>query len=879
MDTMRRAYHGKGGGGGGRRLERRNATKHISYDSHSRRPRRSLDSDQSSYDESESSSHSREDWSLDEYRVLGDTSVEEMTNVCRYLGLPGPASLGIGRDAWDAAKWHNSSVASRGDSMISEDDPKDFTFVVSPPTSDAPTSPQGSFRDLHGRGKDVASDQETGDYDGLSRSPSKHKNDADAADVASFIERHRDEPEDQREQDKQSHRFSPLWRNRSASMPAAQSRPMSPHQSSVVLVGTPKASLLGSKIFNYPDPTSHIQRARSQPVMPADMPSGEAREVRGEKSNSGSLSRGLPPSVVAKSQPDQRNSRDISAHPASVATREVPMPRLVDSSSRSSSSSDGSGEFREPPGYARAEKLPEQRASERKQDIVREQAVAAFRPGSLTRPPPISVFNLPPEAFSTHDLLNGLGPPDASVDVFGKRDMQSDSDDERPDDTANDEDFVESPSSRENVVVGRTAESIHTPQDPVIEVRDHTSTVQIAVVSNDGNTGLDASAPGGGVKDTAEDRASELESDGEQKSPGVDVQAEGTTAPSEDIMSINLTQAPVPVEEGVQDLSPVTDDETRAQTPTFPWSKGDLLGAGSFGTVYEAVDSNGSFFAVKEVSLTDNDKNAQQCISQLEQEIELLSRFKHDNIVQYLGTQRADGKLYIFLELVSKGSLASLCKKFKLTHSQIVAYTRQILKGLKYLHDMNIVHRDIKCANILVDVKGTCKLADFGLAKQISALDQLKSCKGSAYWMAPEVIDPKKTYWLPADIWSLGCSVLEMFTGSPPFGDQEWYRVLWKVGHGEAPPIPEELSDDAKDFIQQCLEVNPTRRPTATVLLQHKFVATSITPTNSGQLNPQMVVSSLQTITEERSGDFTKSSGLYRSSLGNSPLSNGHSGH
>lgn len=88
------------------------------------------------------------------------------------------------------------------------------------------------------------------------------------------------------------------------------------------------------------------------------------------------------------------------------------------------------------------------------------------------------------------------------------------------------------------------------------------------------------------------------------------------------------------------------------------------------------------------------------------------------------------------------------------------------------------------------------------------------------------------------------------------------YRVLWKVGHGEAPPIPEELSDDAKDFLEQCLEVNPSKRPSATVLLQHKFVATSITPTNSGQLNPQMVVNSLHTIAEERSGDFTKSSGL-----------------
>ncbi|BBN06644.1 mitogen-activated protein kinase kinase kinase 1 [Marchantia polymorpha subsp. ruderalis] len=875
MDTVRRAYPLKGGGGGGkgRRLDRRNAKKDISYNS-------ARDSDYSSHDGSESSSHSREDWS--DYRVSGPHSVEEITVVCEFLGLGGPASLGISPEAWNAAMASHPFDSSagdpsmvigdeargvdsprvstpRGDARYAEDEEKEFTFVVSSrPTelensSSAPTSREScASSDSPSRSKGASVDREAG-LDGLGKSPSKRKNDADALAVASFIEKHRPEPE------KQSQRF---WR-RGNSLPAAPSKPMSPHPSSGIELRSRQGSLLGPKIL---DPHAQFQRVRSEPVTPADMPSPisrEARQPRDEQSSTGSLSRGLP--RVTRPLPGQRGSPDISQAAAAVAPREEAMPRLVDSSSRSSS--DGSGEFRVSP---RADKSPEQRASDRKQ------AMADFRPGSLNRPPPLNLHDLAPDMFSTHDLLIALAP----VDVVRAPQSPSDSDvdDDGP---PNDEDSVDSPPSRDNAVVGQTAESVHTPQDLVVEVRDPSSAVQIAVVSHDGSSaaGPDSRAPGVAGDGTAEGRpAAELQSNGElQPSP------DGPSAPSEDSLSVNLTQSPVPVDGGLLDLSAVTDYETRPQTPTFPWSKGDLLGAGSFGTVYEAVDSNGSFFAVKEVSLTDTDRQAQQCISQLEQEIELLSRFKHDNIVQYLGTQRADGKLYIFLELVSKGSLASLCKKFKLTHSQIVAYTRQILKGLKYLHDMNIVHRDIKCANILVDVRGTCKLADFGLAKQISALDQLKSCKGSAYWMAPEVIDPKKTYWLPADIWSLGCSVLEMFTGSPPFGDQEWYRVLWKVGHGEAPPIPEELSDDAKDFLEQCLEVNPSKRPSATVLLQHKFVATSITPTNSGQLNPQMVVNSLHTIAEERSGDFTKSSGLSsRSSLGNSPVSpvsNGHSGH
>ncbi|CAK9253863.1 unnamed protein product, partial [Sphagnum jensenii] len=254
------------------------------------------------------------------------------------------------------------------------------------------------------------------------------------------------------------------------------------------------------------------------------------------------------------------------------------------------------------------------------------------------------------------------------------------------------------------------------------------------------------------------------------------------------------------------------------------WRKGDLLGSGSFGTVYEGLGNNGSFFAVKEVSLLDEGRQAKQAILQLQQEITLLSELKHENIVQYLGTQRTEDKLYIFLELVSKGSLASLYKRYPMVEEQVRAYTHQILHGLKYLHDRNIIHRDIKCANLLVDVNGVVKLADFGMAKELDKLGKLKSVKGSPYWMAPEVIDGTKTYGIAADIWSLGCTVLEMVTGKPPLSELDWPVVVWRVGHGEAPPIPENLSVDLKDFIKQCLEVDVNKRPTVDILLHHPLV-------------------------------------------------------
>uniref|UniRef100_A0ACD5ZFD4 Uncharacterized protein n=1 Tax=Avena sativa TaxID=4498 RepID=A0ACD5ZFD4_AVESA len=254
-----------------------------------------------------------------------------------------------------------------------------------------------------------------------------------------------------------------------------------------------------------------------------------------------------------------------------------------------------------------------------------------------------------------------------------------------------------------------------------------------------------------------------------------------------------------------------------------PWIKGGHIGSGSFGSVYEAISDDGFFFAVKEVSLVDQGINAKQRIVQLEHEVSLLSRLEHDNIVQYYGTDKEDGKFYIFLELVTQGSLAALYQKYCLQDSQVSAYTRQILHGLNYLHQRNVLHRDIKCANLLVDSNGLVKLADFGLAKEMSILSQARSSKGTVYWMAPEVAKAKP-HGPPADIWSLGCTVLEMLTGKVPYPDMEWTHALLKIGRGIPPKIPDTLSEDARDFITRCVQANPKDRPSAAELLDHPFV-------------------------------------------------------
>ncbi|PRQ21594.1 putative mitogen-activated protein kinase kinase kinase STE-STE11 family [Rosa chinensis] len=268
------------------------------------------------------------------------------------------------------------------------------------------------------------------------------------------------------------------------------------------------------------------------------------------------------------------------------------------------------------------------------------------------------------------------------------------------------------------------------------------------------------------------------------------------------------------------------------------WEKGDLLGSGSFGSVYEGISDGGCFIAVKEVSLLDQGSLGRQRVSQLEQEIALLSQFEHENIVQYYGTQKDESKLYIFLELVTKGSLQKLYQTYHLTDSHVSVYTRQILQGLKYLHDRRVIHRDVKCANLLVHANGSVKLADFGLAKTIK-MNDIKSCQGTAYWMAPEVVNRKSQgYGLPADIWSLGCTVLEMLTGMVPYSNLEWMQALWKIGKGEPPLVPDSLSKEAQDFIRLCLQVKPDNRPTAAQLLKHPFVNKPLLPTSSGSVSP-----------------------------------------
>lgn len=262
----------------------------------------------------------------------------------------------------------------------------------------------------------------------------------------------------------------------------------------------------------------------------------------------------------------------------------------------------------------------------------------------------------------------------------------------------------------------------------------------------------------------------------------------------------------------------------------FTWKKGELIGRGAFGNVYKGLLSTGQFVAVKHLEIPgniENEKNA-HFISFIK-EIELLKNLNHPNIVRYIGSTSENNNIYVFLEYVSGGSIASIINKYgHLEESMIRNYAKQILYAINYLHENNIVHRDIKGANILIDTDGLAKLADFGCSKIIelkSSTSGIDSLLGTPFWMAPEVMSQTQ-HGIKVDIWSFGCTLIEMASGKPPWS-QEYSQItaliLDIVKSDKIPTIPEHISDEFKDLIKKCLNRNPDERPTAKELLQHPW--------------------------------------------------------
>ncbi|KAG6786080.1 hypothetical protein POTOM_007673 [Populus tomentosa] len=205
--------------------------------------------------------------------------------------------------------------------------------------------------------------------------------------------------------------------------------------------------------------------------------------------------------------------------------------------------------------------------------------------------------------------------------------------------------------------------------------------------------------------------------------------------------------------------------------------------------------------AKKEVRVISDDQNSNECLKQLNQEMALLSELSHPNIVQYYGSKLGVDNLPVYLEFVSGGSIHKLLSEYgSFSEPLIQNYTKQILSGLAYLHGRQAMHRDIKDDNLFL----------------------MLSFEGSAYWMAPEwLLLPS----LAVDIWSLGCTILEMATLKPPWSQYEGVAAILKIAESKNyPEIPSHQSEDAQSFVKLSLLRDPSIRPPASQLLHHTFI-------------------------------------------------------
>ncbi|XP_060775263.1 serine/threonine-protein kinase 4-like [Neoarius graeffei] len=248
----------------------------------------------------------------------------------------------------------------------------------------------------------------------------------------------------------------------------------------------------------------------------------------------------------------------------------------------------------------------------------------------------------------------------------------------------------------------------------------------------------------------------------------------------------------------------------------------EKLGEGSYGSVFKAhYKETGEIVAIKQVPVESD-------LQEIIKEISIMQQCNSPHVVRYYGSYFKNSDLWIVMEYCGAGSVSDIIRlrNKTLTEDEIAAIVQSTLKGLEYLHFMRKIHRDIKAGNILLNSEGQAKLADFGVAGQLTdTMAKRNTVIGTPFWMAPEVIQ-EIGYNCVADIWSLGITAIEMAEGKPPYADIHPMRAIFMIPTSPPPTFrnPDQWSEPFRDFVFQCLTKSPEQRATATQLLQHPFI-------------------------------------------------------
>ena len=249
----------------------------------------------------------------------------------------------------------------------------------------------------------------------------------------------------------------------------------------------------------------------------------------------------------------------------------------------------------------------------------------------------------------------------------------------------------------------------------------------------------------------------------------------------------------------------------------------EKVGQGNYGNVYKVKKiKTGEIFAAKICKIESNNTES------FKKEINILKQCDSPYILKFYGSYIKNNIIWIVLEFCEGGSLLDIMRITNeyYKEKEIASIIQMVLKGLQFLHAQRKIHRDIKAGNILITDDGSAKLGDFGVSAQLTNSISKKISKiGTPYWMSPEVIS-QQSYDSKCDIWSLGITCIELAEGEPPYSEVRTFLVMKKILNNPPKGLtnPSLWSEEFNDFVKKCLIVDPDDRPTATQLLNHKFI-------------------------------------------------------